>query len=208
MAFTVLTDINDNGIAVGYYMDTSSVQHSFIYNSNTHTFTFIPNLAVSNSENGPFHDLLTHTVATAINDQGIVVGYYGVTSGGASVNTGPDRLVHGFVYNSGTGQFITTEFQPYGHGPSAPLGINDYGMMSARPGKAVTRIVVNLQPDRHHRRWRHALRHQYEFQHRPLRGWHRPAGAGGPREFPRHHHRLQRHGARRRAFRCDRGRGL
>src|SRR5262249_50985758 len=68
VAFTALTAINNNGIAVGYYMDDVSVEHAFIFNSNNDTFTYIPGL-----NSGGY---TTSMVATGINDQGIVVGYY------------------------------------------------------------------------------------------------------------------------------------
>ena len=72
----MLTGINNNGIAVGYYMDGELVQHAFIFNSNTNTFTYIPDQSAYS-----FNPHATDTVATAINDEGIVVGYYGLAPG-------------------------------------------------------------------------------------------------------------------------------
>ena len=138
VAYTVLTDINNAGIAVGYYMDGKSVQHSFIYNSNTHAFTFLPDLTYPQS-NGQ----LTSTVATAINNEGIVVGYYGHAFA-TNAEVDPNNSVQSFVYDSNTGQFLTTNFTLPGGGSIGLTGINDNGMVTGESGGSL--IVASLQP--------------------------------------------------------------
>jgi hypothetical protein len=126
VAFTVLTSINDKGVAVGYYMDVHSVQHAFIFDSNDDSFSYIPDLHMPNG-------WTTSTIATGINDAGLVVGYYSAADGtGQWLNTDyPTSWLYGFVYDSKTGQFITTDFSVSGLGDHIALtGINNNGLVT------------------------------------------------------------------------------
>ena len=48
--FSQILSVNDKGIAVGYYGDSTTSQHGFIYNTHTGQYTFLddPNAAFSN----------------------------------------------------------------------------------------------------------------------------------------------------------------
>ena len=124
VAYTVLTDINNEGVAVGYYMDGSSLQHAFIFNTITHAFTYIPDLTYPGSQ-GP------STIATAINDDGIVVGYYGQAIALDSALE-PFRHVMSFAYDSNSNQFLTTNFSVPGGNNLGLTGINNYGMVTGQ----------------------------------------------------------------------------
>jgi FecR protein len=138
VAYTVLTDINNAGIAVGYYMDGRSVQHAFIFNTNSHVFTF---LADQNYPSG--NGQLTSTVATAINNNGIVVGYYG-NAFATNEEVDPSNSARSFVYDTNTGTYLTTNFTLSNGGSIALTGINDTGMVSGQSGDSL--IVANLRP--------------------------------------------------------------
>jgi hypothetical protein len=145
---TVLTGINDNGLAVGYYMDGHSIQHSFIFDTIHGTWTFIPDMSVSS---GTF---ATSTVATAINDDGLVVGYYGLDAGGSDQPLAPSGsgagLDKGFVYDynasvaAGHAVFLTTNFTTAEGSSLALTGINDTGMVTGDVGS--DQVVANLNP--------------------------------------------------------------
>ncbi len=97
-------------------MDTRSIQHAFVYNSNTHTFTWIPDLVAS--PGGQRHWRSSqHTVATGINDQGIVVGFYSAENifvDDPIEASDANPSFKGFVFDS---QYRSvpddTNFQPY-----------------------------------------------------------------------------------------------
>jgi hypothetical protein len=139
VAYTVLTDINNAGIAVGYYMDGRSVQHAFIFNTNTHTFTFIPDQNYG-SGNG---QQITSTLATSINNSGLVVGFYG-NAFATNAELSPYNSVRSFVYDSNTNQFLTTNFTLPGGGSIGLTGINDTGQVSGESGQNL--IVASLRP--------------------------------------------------------------
>jgi hypothetical protein len=146
VAFTVMTGINNNGVAVGWYMDGESVQHSFIFDTNTDSFATIPDLTLRL----PYYPnwYTTDTVVTGINDQGIVVGYYTFASATAipayPQGYDPD-YVYGFVYDSNTHTFLTTDFSAAGVGDHIALtGINDNGMVTGEIGGNI--VTANVNP--------------------------------------------------------------
>ena len=61
---TEILGLNDSGIAVGFYVDSSSVRHAFMLDRATGVFTSI---------NPPY---ATNVTAAGINDGGDIVGYY------------------------------------------------------------------------------------------------------------------------------------
>jgi probable HAF family extracellular repeat protein len=95
--------INDVGQIVGYYEDSSYVDHGFLYSGGRYT-----------TLNDP---LATHgTSATGINDAGQIVGYYEDSS----------YVDHGFLYSGG--HYTTLDDPLATHGTSA-TGINDAGQI-------------------------------------------------------------------------------
>jgi probable HAF family extracellular repeat protein len=79
--FSQILGINDHGIAVGYYGDSTTSQHGFIYNTNTGTYTFL------DDPNEGFNNGVEVTQITGINNSGEITGFYTDASG----------LAHGFV---------------------------------------------------------------------------------------------------------------
>ena len=81
--FSQILGINDQGIAVGYYGDSTGSQHGFLYNTNTGQYTFLddPNEGVFNG--------VEVTQITGINNSGEITGFYTDASG----------VDHGFVAN-------------------------------------------------------------------------------------------------------------
>jgi hypothetical protein len=82
--FSQILGINDHGLAVGYYGDSTGSQHGFFYNTNTDKYTFLddPNAAFSNG--------VEVTQITGINNAGEITGFY----------TDANGLAHGFVANA------------------------------------------------------------------------------------------------------------
>ena len=79
--FSQILGINDFGIAVGYYGDSTGSQHGFIYNTHTGKYTFLddPNAAFSNG--------VEVTQITGISNSGEITGFYSDANG----------VFHGFV---------------------------------------------------------------------------------------------------------------
>ncbi len=79
--FSQILGINDDGLAVGYYGDSTLSQHGYLYNTLSGQYTFLddPNAAFSNG--------VEVTQITGINNQGEITGFYTDASG----------LAHGFV---------------------------------------------------------------------------------------------------------------
>lgn len=79
--FSQILGVNDQGLAVGYYGDSTVSQHGFLYNTNTGTYTFLddPSEAFSNG--------VEVTQITGINDLGEISGFYTDAAG----------VFHGFV---------------------------------------------------------------------------------------------------------------
>jgi PEP-CTERM motif len=79
--FSQVLGINDQGIAVGYYGDSTTSQHGFLYDTHTGKYTFLddPNVAFSNG--------VEVTQITGINNFGEITGFYSDANG----------VFHGFV---------------------------------------------------------------------------------------------------------------
>jgi PEP-CTERM motif len=74
--------INDNGIAVGYYGDSTTSQHGFLYNTNNGQYSFLDDPSMAFSNGG-----VEVTQITGINDAGEITGFYSDANG----------TFHGFV---------------------------------------------------------------------------------------------------------------
>jgi len=98
---TFPTGINNNGQIVGYYVDSSGIDHGFLYSGGTYTTLNDP----SGSKG---------TVAAGINDQGQIVGHYADSSNG----------LHAFLYSGGT---YTTLNGQSGITPTEAIGITRAG---------------------------------------------------------------------------------
>jgi hypothetical protein len=68
--FSQVLAVNDAGIAVGYYGDSTTSQHGFIYNTNTGRYTFLDDPSEA------FLNGVEVTQITGINDSGELVGFY------------------------------------------------------------------------------------------------------------------------------------
>jgi hypothetical protein len=79
--FSQVLSVNDHGIAVGYYGDSTSSQHGFIYNTNTGQYTFL------DDPNAAFDNGVEVTQITGITNSGEITGFYSDASG----------VFHGFV---------------------------------------------------------------------------------------------------------------
>ena len=79
--FSQILGINDNGIAVGYFGDSTASEHGFLYNTNTGIYTFLDDPAEQ------FGNGVEVTQITGINNAGEITGFY---SDGSAV-------FHGFV---------------------------------------------------------------------------------------------------------------
>ncbi len=79
--FSQILGINDQGIAVGYYGDSTTSQHGFLYNINTGQYTFLDDPAEG------FSNGVEVTQITGINNAGEITGFY-LDANGVS---------HGFV---------------------------------------------------------------------------------------------------------------
>ncbi len=79
--FSQILGVNDQGMSVGYYGDSTTSQHGYFYNTNTGTYTFLddPNAAFSNG--------VEVTQITGINNSGEISGFYSDANG----------VFHGFV---------------------------------------------------------------------------------------------------------------
>ena len=73
--FSQILGVNDHGIAVGYYGDSTNSQHGFIYNTNTGQYTFLddPSEAFCNG--------VEVTQITGINNAGQITGFYSDANG-------------------------------------------------------------------------------------------------------------------------------
>ncbi len=83
--FSQVLAVNDKGIAVGYYGDSTTSQHGFIYNTNTGQYTFLddPSEAFSNG--------VEVTQITGITNSGEITGFYSDANG----------VFHSFVASTG-----------------------------------------------------------------------------------------------------------
>jgi hypothetical protein len=79
--FSQILGINDHGIAVGYYGDSTTSQHGFLYNTNTGRYTFLDDPSEA------FNNGVEVTQITGITNSGEVTGFYSDANG----------VFHGFV---------------------------------------------------------------------------------------------------------------
>jgi hypothetical protein len=73
--FSQVLAVNDQGIAVGYYGDSTTSQHGFLYNTHTGRYTFL------DDPNEAFHNGVEVTQITGINDAGEITGFYSDANG-------------------------------------------------------------------------------------------------------------------------------
>ncbi len=79
--FSQILGVNDSGLAVGYYQDSTGSQHGFLYNTNTGTYSFL------DAPNATFTNGVEITQITGINNSGEITGFY----------SGPNGALQGFV---------------------------------------------------------------------------------------------------------------
>jgi hypothetical protein len=80
--FSQTLGINDNGIISGYYSDSTTSQHGYLYNTNTGKYTFLDDPDAAFTPAG-----VEVTQITGINNSGEIRGFYTDSAG----------LAHGFV---------------------------------------------------------------------------------------------------------------
>lgn len=73
--FSQILGVNDNGLAVGYYGDSTTSQHGFFYNTSTDSYTFLDDPAEA------FFNGVEVTQITGINNSGEITGFYTDASG-------------------------------------------------------------------------------------------------------------------------------
>jgi uncharacterized membrane protein len=79
--FSQILGINDKGIAVGYYGDSTTSQHGFLYNTHTGVYTFLDDPSEA------FDNGVEVTQITGITNSGEITGFYSDANG----------VFHGFV---------------------------------------------------------------------------------------------------------------
>jgi hypothetical protein len=93
--FSQILGINDEGIAVGYYGDSTLSQHGFLYNTHTGQYTFLDDPSEA------FNGSVEVTQITGINDFGEITGFYSDANG----------VFHSFV---ATPKFLSFLQEPVG----------------------------------------------------------------------------------------------
>jgi hypothetical protein len=68
--FSQILGINDNGLAVGYFGDSTTSQHGYFYSTLTKSYTFLDDPAAM------FHNGVSITQITGINNAGDIAGFY------------------------------------------------------------------------------------------------------------------------------------
>jgi hypothetical protein len=68
--FSQILGVNDKGIAVGYYGDSTTSQHGFVYDTNTGVYTFLDDPAEA------FNNGVEVTQITGISNSGELAGFY------------------------------------------------------------------------------------------------------------------------------------
>ena len=93
--FSQVLAVNDAGIAVGYYGDSTTSQHGFLYNTNTGKYTFLDDPAVR------FSNGVEVTQITGITDSGELTGFYTDIAGAAHSFTAcpPDAFCPNFPHD-------------------------------------------------------------------------------------------------------------
>jgi probable HAF family extracellular repeat protein len=136
--------VNDAGLVVGSYIDSSNNEHSFLYNANTQQFStdyysLIPysingtgqvvgvfgtgSLLYSNGSYTPiaFPSALG-TTATGINNNGQIVGYYIDSS----------NVFHSFLYDLNNGVYTSFDYPGAPASTTTAAGINDQRQIVGR----------------------------------------------------------------------------
>ena len=85
--FSQLLGVNDAGIAVGYYGDSTTSQHGFLYNTATGVYTFLDDPAAA------FHNGVEVTQITGITNSGEIAGFYSDAGGFAHSFTADPTIV-------------------------------------------------------------------------------------------------------------------
>jgi hypothetical protein len=103
--FSQILGINDKGMAVGYYGDSTGSQHGFLYDTRTGRYTFVDDPSAA------FHHGVEVTQITGITNSGEITGFYSDANG----------VFHGFVATSRRAS-MTSPWQGAGmpEGPRAP----------------------------------------------------------------------------------------
>jgi probable HAF family extracellular repeat protein len=81
LVFSQILGINDKGMVVGYYGDSTGSQHGFLYNTKTGQYTFVV------APGAAFHNGVEVTQITGITNSSEITGFYSDASG----------VFHGFV---------------------------------------------------------------------------------------------------------------
>ncbi|MBV8096674.1 MAG: PEP-CTERM sorting domain-containing protein [Acetobacteraceae bacterium] len=68
--FSQILGVNDGGLASGYYGDSTTSQHGFLFNTNTGTYTFLDDPSAA------FHNGVEITQITGIANSGELAGFY------------------------------------------------------------------------------------------------------------------------------------
>jgi hypothetical protein len=79
--FSQILGVNDNGLAVGYYGDSTASQHGFLYNTNTGMYSFLDDPAEG------FFNGVEVTQITGITDSDEIAGFY----------TDANGIAHSFI---------------------------------------------------------------------------------------------------------------
>ena len=85
--FSQVLGVNDQGIAVGYYEDSTTSQHGFLYNTNTGVYTFLDDPAAA------FSNGVEVTQITGIANSGEIAGFYTDAGGVAHSFTAEPTVV-------------------------------------------------------------------------------------------------------------------
>src|SRR3984957_20169403 len=86
--FSQLLGVNDAGIAVGYYGDSTTSQHGYLYNTSTGVYTFLDDPAAAFSNGG-----VEVTQITGIANSGEIAGFYTDAGGVAHSFTADPTIV-------------------------------------------------------------------------------------------------------------------
>ena len=85
--FSQLLGVNDAGIAVGYYGDSTTSQHGYLYDTATGVYTFLDDPAAA------FHNGVEVTQITGITNSGEITGFYTDAGGVAHSFTADPTIV-------------------------------------------------------------------------------------------------------------------
>jgi hypothetical protein len=85
--FSQLLGVNDAGIAVGYYGDSTTSQHGYLYDTATGVYTFLDDPAAA------FHNGVEVTQITGITNSGEIAGFYTDAGGFAHSFTADPTIV-------------------------------------------------------------------------------------------------------------------